>query len=129
MAKKRSRTKRATKALIHSRTAGVVESPQARRRWIPLALFSAAVLVRLVYLLDCRDQPFIEAPIIDAKAYDELAVSISEGERLEPKAFWQPPLYPLFLALIYTKVLQYLLLPVLIVLVPGFLLLKAATAF
>ncbi|UCF35109.1 MAG: site-2 protease family protein [Phycisphaerales bacterium] len=35
----------------------------------------------------------------------------------------------LFLALIYTKVLQYLLLPVLIVLVPGFLLLKAATAF
>jgi Zn-dependent protease len=35
----------------------------------------------------------------------------------------------LFLGLIYTRVLQYLLMPVLIVLVPGLLLLKAATAF
>lgn len=69
---------------------------------IPVALFLFALTVRLGYLHGLSTSPLFRIPIVDAKTYFEHAREIVEGgtnERSSP--FWQPPLYPCFLAGIY----------------------------
>ena len=65
-----------------------------------LLLCFAALLLRLIYLYH-RTSPFFDAPIVDALTFLEQARQIAGSDwwaGSEP--FWQPPLYPYFLALI-----------------------------
>lgn len=69
-------------------------------RRLLLTVTVAAFLVRLIYVLESRDSPFFSAPVVDAQAFLTQARDIAQGDLLgggEP--FWQPPLYPYFLAL------------------------------
>ena len=60
-----------------------------------------ALAVRLVYLAHSADNPFFAAPVVDAHSYMAQARQLAEGSWVGDKPFWQPPLYPYFLASIY----------------------------
>jgi 4-amino-4-deoxy-L-arabinose transferase-like glycosyltransferase len=66
-----------------------------------LGLFVVAFLVRLVYLFEIRDSEFCRVLVGDAVAYDAWARSIAQGDWLGHEVFYQAPLYPYFLAVIY----------------------------
>ena len=64
-------------------------------------LFLLGLAVRLVYLEHSQDNPFFSAPVVDAHSYVAQARQLVEVSWVGDKPFWQPPLYPYFLALIY----------------------------
>ena len=66
-----------------------------------ILLFSIAFLPRLLYLLSIVKNPFFHFPIIDGQTYDDWAQEIAKGHFLGDKIFWQAPLYPYFLGIIY----------------------------
>lgn len=65
-------------------------------------LFLAALLLRLAFVWQIRDLPTQRWLVMDAQRYDELARGIAAGGWLPREVFYQAPLYPYFLALIYT---------------------------
>ena len=73
---------------------------ERRRHLIGLALLAlAALAVRVIYLLQADDSPLFYHPIVDARTYVATALHLAEGQWLgPPQPFWQPPLYPYFLA-------------------------------
>ncbi len=66
-----------------------------------LILAALSLVVRLVYLHQISTNPYFYYPIIDAQTYDEMAVRIAAGQEPIPAPFFQPPLYPYFLGLLY----------------------------
>lgn len=71
----------------------------------PLALFFLAYAVRLVYVLQIRDAPTFHVPLIDGPNYFRMAAAIASGSLTAGRqVFWQPPLYPYFLALLFASV-------------------------
>jgi tetratricopeptide (TPR) repeat protein len=67
----------------------------------PLALFGLALGLRLAYLFEIRTLPWFGVPLIDGANYFRTARAIAGGQWLGgPEAFWQPPLYPYFLAVL-----------------------------
>jgi tetratricopeptide (TPR) repeat protein len=65
----------------------------------PLLLWAAALAVRLVYVWQIRDAPYFDVPLVDGANYVATARLIAGGDLLAGReAFWQPPLYPYFLA-------------------------------
>jgi 4-amino-4-deoxy-L-arabinose transferase-like glycosyltransferase len=67
-----------------------------------LGLFLAAFLIRVVYLLEIRGSEFSRVLVGDAVAYDAWARAIAQGDWFGHEVFYQAPLYPYFLAVIYT---------------------------
>lgn len=70
------------------------------RLWL-LAIFLLALTVRLIYLSQIKTNPFFHHPIVDCRTYDSMAVRIAAGDWVGNEVFFQAPLYPYFLALIY----------------------------
>jgi tetratricopeptide (TPR) repeat protein len=66
-----------------------------------LAIWFVALLVRLLYLWQVSHAPFFDLRLGDAQAYHAWAQRIAGGEWLGRDVFYQAPLYPYFLALIY----------------------------
>ncbi|MFQ5877272.1 MAG: glycosyltransferase family 39 protein, partial [Acidobacteriota bacterium] len=67
----------------------------------PLLIFVAALAVRLVYVAQIRDLIYFDVPLVDGANYFRSASAIAGGDLLGGRgAFWQPPLYPYFLALL-----------------------------
>lgn len=64
-------------------------------------LLLLALVVRVVYLGHGEGNPFFLAPVVDAHSYVAQARQIVEVSWVGDKPFWQPPLYPYFLALVY----------------------------
>src|SRR5947209_8539402 len=65
------------------------------------AVFAAALLVRGLYLRQIWDAPFFRLRLGDAQAYHVWAQRIAGGDWLGAGVFYQAPLYPYFLGLIY----------------------------
>ncbi len=65
------------------------------------AVFAAALLLRLLHLAEFADYPAFLRPIIDARAYDELARAWVARGSPPPMLSWQSWFYPLFLAVVY----------------------------
>ncbi len=65
-------------------------------------VFVVALLVRLIYLYESADCPTATVPIVDARAYDELARALAAGQPMTEQFFWQAYFYPYFLFLIYS---------------------------
>ena len=63
-------------------------------------VFSLALLVRIVYLLQYSRSPFFLAPQWDAADYHSIASALSHGH-LDPALPFRPPLYPVGLSLLY----------------------------
>ena len=86
--------------LVRRSPAGAAASRDQRRRLL-LLVAMVAVAARLVYLAQAARSPFFSRPIVDAQTYDEMAVRIAAGEEPIPAPFFQPPLYPYALGLLY----------------------------
>jgi len=66
-----------------------------------VAVFAVALAVRLVHLWQIRHAPFFDVLLGDARGYDEWAQRIAAGDWIGKEPFFQAPLYPYFLAVIY----------------------------
>ena len=77
--------------------------PSAAATVAPLAwaIFSVALILRLVHVWGVSRSPFFSVLIGDARAYDEWAQRIAAGDWLGSEVFYQAPLYPYFLGAIY----------------------------
>ena len=62
--------------------------------------FSA--LVGMLSIFQFRDSPFFNLPIIDEESYVKWAKQIADGDVLGKTIFYQDPLYPYFLGLIFS---------------------------
>ena len=69
--------------------------------WPVVILFSIALLVRMFHVLQIRHAPFFEFKIGDAESYDAWARQLAAGDWLGNEVFYQAPLYPYFLGVIY----------------------------
>jgi len=74
-------------------------------RWrLPTIVFALAAIVRLVYWLQMHESPFFLQPLIDAETYHELALDVAAGRWMRDDVFYQPPLYPYALGLLYSLI-------------------------
>ncbi|KAA0222558.1 MAG: glycosyltransferase family 39 protein [Phycisphaerae bacterium] len=72
------------------------------RQVVPaVSIFTAALLVRLVHLTCIRDVPFFDVPVGDARAYVDWGLRIAEGDWIGSEPFYQAPLYPYLLGVIF----------------------------
>ncbi|MDD5064516.1 MAG: tetratricopeptide repeat protein [Phycisphaerae bacterium] len=74
--------------------------------WIPTSIFCCALLVRLIFLAENFNDPFFNYRGIDARAYHWMAAGLLDGTWPGGKTFFWPPLYPLFLGLLYKTIGQ-----------------------
>jgi tetratricopeptide (TPR) repeat protein len=81
----------------------------ARTAWYALAIFGVALLVRLVHVWQIRRSPFFSLLMGDSRGYDEWARRIAGGEWLGHEVFYQAPLYPYLLGVIYAVAGRHLL--------------------
>jgi tetratricopeptide (TPR) repeat protein len=86
-----------------------MHSSRDRSFWI--LLFLGALAVRVLHVLFFRDCPFFDRPVVDSKTYVHTALAIAGGGGSGRGVFWQPPLYPWFLAGIFRLFGPGLLLP------------------
>lgn len=75
------------------------QTPQ--RRWLPLVLLTAALLVRLAHWWAVRGEPFFSWLAMDSQEYDRWAQGIAGGDWLGSQVFFQAPLYPYALGILY----------------------------
>ena len=69
------------------------------RRFAPLLILLTAFAVRVAYVVEIRDLDTFDVPLIDGAHYFRTASAIASGNLLAGSGvFWQPPLYPYFLA-------------------------------
>lgn len=66
-----------------------------------IILFALALIIRLVHFLAMRDTLLFQALICDCSQYDRWAQRIAGGEWIGTEVFYQTPLYPYLLAVIY----------------------------
>ena len=72
------------------------------RGWLPLIIIGvAAFALRVVYLVELRGTPLLAVLIGDGKQYDAWAQQIAGGQWIGTEVFYQTPLYPYFLAVIF----------------------------
>lgn len=67
-----------------------------------LFVFGVAFLTRLIYLLQVGNTPASALLVGDAVTYDAWAVRIADGDWLGQGVFYQAPLYPYFLGVLYS---------------------------
>lgn len=75
--------------------------PRAPRRWLLPVLLAAAFLIRLGHWWAVRDEPFFAWLAMDSQEYDRWAQGIANGDWLGSQVFFQAPLYPYALGLLY----------------------------
>ncbi|MBI2996934.1 MAG: tetratricopeptide repeat protein [Deltaproteobacteria bacterium] len=81
--------------------AGVGGQPALWREAVyPLAIFTVALAVRLLYLFQIETIPLFYFLAGDGRVYDEWAQRIAAGDWLGKEVFYQAPLYPYFLGLL-----------------------------
>lgn len=78
------------------------ESPGTARRRLPLlVILGLALLLRLAHWAAVRGAPFVAQLVMDSHEYDRWARQIAAGDWLGHGVFFQAPLYPYLLALLY----------------------------
>ena len=66
-----------------------------------LIIFAVALAVRLVHIWQIRPSPFFDILLGDANGYDQWAQRLAAGDWIGSEVFYQAPLYPYFLGLVY----------------------------
>jgi tetratricopeptide (TPR) repeat protein len=69
--------------------------------WSALAIFTIALAARLTHVWQIRRAPFFSVLVGDSRAYDEWAQRIARGDWLGHEVFYQAPLYPYVLGVLY----------------------------
>jgi 4-amino-4-deoxy-L-arabinose transferase-like glycosyltransferase len=78
----------------------------APRRRLALfgGIFLVALALRFAYVFEIWPHPAAQLPILDAEAYRKTALEIRAGDWLGDSVYYLDPLYPFFLAAIYSIV-------------------------
>lgn len=72
-------------------------------RWrLGATIFLLAAALRLVYWLQLHDSPFFLHPVIDASTYHQFARDVAAGRWTADDVYYQPPLYPYALGVVYS---------------------------
>ena len=69
--------------------------------WPAAVIFVTALAVRLIHIVQLQKSPFVQVLMGDARGYDEWARRIAAGDWLGTEVFYQAPLYPYFMAVVY----------------------------
>jgi tetratricopeptide (TPR) repeat protein len=77
---------------------------------IAIAIVATALAVRLVHIWQLRASPFFSVLMGDSHGYDEWARRLAGGEWIGHEVFYQAPLYPYLLGVIYAIAGRHLLL-------------------
>ncbi len=77
---------------------------------VPFFVFLAALAVRLAHVSQIRHAPFFDVLLGDARGYDVWARQIAAGDWIGRDVFYQAPLYPYFLGVVYAVAGRHLLL-------------------
>lgn len=77
------------------------EAPGSPPRWALPAVLAGAAALRLGHWLAVARLPFVDALVVDSAEYDRWARALVAGERVGDAPFFQPPLYPHLIALVY----------------------------
>ena len=82
------------------------ESPQ---RWplnskqlVFVALLAVALLWRVVFFLEMYASPYADNLTLDSQVYHESALAAAAGEWSHGQTFFQAPLYPFLLGIVYS---------------------------
>ena len=67
-----------------------------------LIIFVVALMVRLIHAWQMQGTPFFDVLMGDANGYDHWAQRIAAGDWIGSEVFYQAPLYPYFLGVIYS---------------------------
>jgi 4-amino-4-deoxy-L-arabinose transferase-like glycosyltransferase len=70
--------------------------------WIIAGIVGFAFLLRLVFIFQWQETPYGGLPYLDALMCDEWAQRLLQGHLFSERAFYQSPLFPYVLALLYT---------------------------
>ncbi|MBL7114896.1 MAG: glycosyltransferase family 39 protein [Kiritimatiellae bacterium] len=70
-----------------------------RLLWVIPAVITLAV--HLAFVFETKNNDSFRFPLIDAATYHRQAAGAAAGHPLAPGPFWQPPLYPFALSLVY----------------------------
>src|SRR3979409_181936 len=70
--------------------------------WLAAVIVLVALIVRLTHVWQIRRAPFFTVLMGDARAYDEWARQIAQGDWIGRDVFYQAPLYPYFPGVIYS---------------------------
>ena len=73
-----------------------------KEKIILIVILLLALILHLAHWLDVRDDPFFAQLVMDSEEYDRWAMEIADGNWLGSEVFFQAPLYPYFLAVVYT---------------------------
>ena len=65
------------------------------------SIFAVALAVRLIHIWQIKPSPFFDVLLGDANGYDEWAQRLAGGDWIGTEVFYQAPLYPYFLGVIY----------------------------
>jgi tetratricopeptide (TPR) repeat protein len=74
--------------------------PRERLVW-SLLIFAGAFLIRVLHVVELRGSRLHEILMGDSRSYDGWAREIAAGDWLGSEVFYQAPLYPYFLAVLY----------------------------
>ncbi|MGB9153050.1 MAG: tetratricopeptide repeat protein [Alphaproteobacteria bacterium] len=69
---------------------------------LALGVFAFALLLRIIFAVQWQHMPYGIDPLLDARAYDDWALSIIDGQASNDHAFYQSPVYPYLLAILYS---------------------------
>ncbi len=70
--------------------------------WMCAAVFALAFFVRGIHVFQLRSATLFDLKLGDARSYHDWALRIAGGDWLGSEVFYQAPLYPYFLAAIYS---------------------------
>jgi tetratricopeptide (TPR) repeat protein len=79
-----------------------MESRDRSHRLILAAILALALALRLAHWWAMRDEPFFSWLAMDSQEYDRWAREVAAGDWLGSQVFFQAPLYPYFVAILYT---------------------------
>ncbi len=68
---------------------------------MPWLIFAVAFAIRLVHIWQIKPSPFFDLLLGDAHGYDEWARRLAAGDWIGTEVFYQAPLYPYFLGVLY----------------------------
>jgi 4-amino-4-deoxy-L-arabinose transferase-like glycosyltransferase len=82
----------------------LADSPSStgKSQWMLAIFIGVAFLLRLIFVFQWHASPYGGMPYLDAAVYDEWAQHIAAGHWMAERAFYQSPLLPYVLALLYS---------------------------
>jgi 4-amino-4-deoxy-L-arabinose transferase-like glycosyltransferase len=77
-------------------------APRRPDKLIVIALLAVALVWRLVYFLEMEASPYGGTLTLDSQVYHELALEAADGQWSHGETFFQAPLYPWVLGVVYS---------------------------